>query len=589
MRISLKITSAIILFCLCSYLGFAQRSLNLDFELKNYATSLPKRWYAGGEGFKVYLDSVEKHSGKWSLAMEKFGDTNGKFGVYTGRIPIEAFVGKNIEYKGWIKTNNVNNGYAGLWFRIDGENGAILGLDNMSSRGLKGDNNWTQVSIKMNVGKEAKNIDFGGLFTGEGTVWFDHLELYIDGQKFTDVIEAEPKIFLRHDELAKLQKYIYPLRTYEPDEGSTKDLKVLDRLIGNSKVVALGEVSHGSSEIFKMKNRIIQYLAMNKGFDIFSIEANMPESYKLNDYIVKGEGDPRKLIAGMYFWTWNTEEVLNMVEWMHRFNQPNQRIQFTGFDMQFYGGALKEIGEAFQGNDAVSSEIDDLKTELDKIQNASRQNKSMFIVGDSVRKEINNIITSLENSIEISSFKTSKKIWLRKNLDIVQQYLGLSSSSWRDKCMADNVLWIKEQNPESKIAIWAHNGHIQKTNQMQGAHLAKQLGDDYVTFGFCFYDGSYTATGKEGLTSYDAVEAYPGTLEYLLDKVKEPVFILDLKKIKSDNYKETEWLLKQVEYRRVGGMAMNGAEFSESNVSEDFDYLIFIKESSPSILLDPIR
>ncbi|WP_164112040.1 MULTISPECIES: erythromycin esterase family protein [Sphingobacterium] len=193
MRISLKITSAIILFCLCSYLGFAQRSLNLDFELKNYATSLPKRWYAGGEGFKVYLDSVEKHSGKWSLAMEKFGDTNGKFGVYTGRIPIEAFVGKNIEYKGWIKT--------------------------------------------------------------------------------------------KHDELAKLQKYIYPLRTYEPDEGSTKDLKVLDRLIGNSKVVALGEVSHGSSEIFKMKNRIIQYLAMNKGFDIFSIEANMPESYKLNRYV----------------------------------------------------------------------------------------------------------------------------------------------------------------------------------------------------------------------------------------------------------------------------------------------------------------
>ncbi|MBL1409029.1 erythromycin esterase family protein [Sphingobacterium faecale] len=588
MRIGFKITSVIILFCLCNVCGLAQRSLNLDFELKNYATSLPKRWYAGGEGFKVYMDSIEKYSGKWSLAMEKFGDTNGKFGVYTGRLPIEVLVGKNIEYKGWIKTNDVKNGYAGLWLRIDGENGAMLALDNMSNRGLKGNNNWTPVSIKMNVGQEAKNIDFGGLFTGEGSVWFDHLELYIDGHKFIDIIEPEPKTFIRLDELAKLQKYIYPLRTYEPDGGDTKDLKVLDRLVGNSKVVALGEVTHGSSEIFKMKNRIVQYLARNKDFDIFSIEANMPESYKLNDYIVKGEGDPRKLIAGMYFWTWNTEEVLNMVEWMHKFNQPKQRITFTGFDMQFYEGALKEISEAFQQNEGIASEVDDLKVELDKIRNASRQNKGMVMMGDTVKQKINSIITSLQHGINVSSFKTPEKIWLQKNIDIVQQYLGLNSYSWRDKCMADNVLWIKNQNPESKIAIWAHNGHIQKTDQKQGEHLAKQLGDDYVTFGFTFFDGSFTATGKKGLTSYDAVEAYPGTLEYLLDQVKEPVFILDLKKIKLDNNKETEWLLEQLEYRRTGAMGGNTIEFSESKISEDFDYLIFIKSSSPSKLLTEI-
>ena len=583
-RIS-KILVILTSFCLCSIGGFAQKSLNLDFELKNYGASLPKNWYAGGEGFKVALDSIEKHAGKFSLKMEMSGNPNGRFGVFTGTLPIDLVAGKNVEYKGWIKTKDVKNGYAGLWFRVDGENNATLGFDNMSDRGLNGDNDWTQVSIKLDVSAEVKNINFGGLFPGEGTVWFDNLELYVNGEKFIDIVEAAPKTSLSQREIATLKKYIYPLRTYEPDGDDTKDLNALDMLIGNSKVVALGEVTHGSSEIFKMKNRIIQYLAVNNGFDIFSIEANMPEAYKLNDYTVRGEGDPKKLIAAMYFWTWRTEEVLNMVEWMRQFNQPKQRIEFTGFDMQYYEGAVNELLEAFKENGEVENKIDELKKKLDEIRNRARQARGMISVGYSEMKEIDDIISFIKNGIETSSFQNSQKAWLQQNIVIVLQYLEMNNYLWRDKCMADNFLWIKEQNPQSKLAIWAHNGHIMKTSQMQGAHLAQKLGDDYVTFGFSFFDGSYTAAGSNGLGSYDAVQAYPGTLEYLLEQLKEPIFILDLKRIKSDNHKDTEWLLGQLEYRRVGAVGGNPIEFSESKISNDFDYLIFIKTSSPSTLL----
>jgi erythromycin esterase len=110
-----------------------------------------------------------------------------------------------------------------------------------------------------------------------------------------------------------------------------------------------------------MKNRIIQYLAANNGFDIFSIEGNMPEAYRVSDYAVRGEGDPKKLIAGMYFWTWRTEEVLNMVEWMRKFNQPKQRIEFTGFDMQYYLGAINELFDAYKGNNEIEKKITDKK------------------------------------------------------------------------------------------------------------------------------------------------------------------------------------------------------------------------------------
>lgn len=570
-------------FCLCGISGFAQKSLNLDFELRNYGALLPKSWYTGGAGFKISLDSLDKYAGKFSLKMEMHGVRNeGSFGVFTGSLPIELVAGKNVEYKGWIKTKDVKNGYAGLWFRVDGENKA-LGFDNMNDRGLKGNNEWIQVSIKMDVSKDVKNINYGGLFPGEGTVWFDNLELYINGEKFIDIVEPAPKITLSPNEKSVLKKYIYPLRTYEPDGGDTKDLKTLDKLIGNSNVVALGEVTHGSSEIFKMKNRIIQYLAVNNGFDIFSIEANMPEAYKVSDYAVRGEGDPRKLIAGMYFWTWRTEEVLNMVEWMHKFNQPKQRIAFTGFDMQIYDGSVNELLEAFKGNKEAEDKITELRNKLGEIKTRAQQNRGMISVGYNEGKEIDSMISFIKNSITLS-LQVAKKDWLLQNVVIIQQYLEMNNYLWRDKCMADNFLWIKDHNPKSKLVIWAHNGHIMKTNKVMGAHLSQKLGDDYTTFGFAFFDGTYTAAGSKGLTSYDAMQAYPGTLEYLLEQLKEPIFILDLKKIKSDNPKDIEWLTKQLEYRRVGAMGGMQNEFSESKVSDDFDYLIFIKTSSPSKL-----
>ena len=403
-------------------------------------------------------------------------------------------------------------------------------------------------------------------------------------------LEATPKTSLSQSEIVTLKKYIYPLRTYEPDGGGTKDLKILNQLIGNSKVVALGENSHGSSEIFKLKNRIIQYLAVNKGFDIFSIEANMPEAYKVNDYTVRGKGDPKKLLD-IYFWTVRNEELLNLVEWMHKFNKPKQRIEFTGFDQQKHYGAIDELFNAFKGNEEVENKIADLKKILDEMLIHAQQT-NRYDLDDNEIKKIDSIIPFLQNSITTSSFQVSKKDWLRQNIVIIQQLLGMKNvdinvySAIRDKDMADNVLWIKNQNPKSKLIVWAHNEHIMKTDKRMGNYLSQKLGDDYTTFGFTFFDGSYTANRPSirGISSYDAVQAYPGTLEYLLEQLKEPIFILDLKKIKVENPKETEWLTGQLLYRRVGAVG-GGNEFTERKIIDDFDYLIFIKTSSASVVI----
>ena len=131
-----------------------------------------------------------------------------------------------------------------------------------------------------------------------------------------------------------IRRNAIPLKTVEAGNGFD-DITPLKHVVGDARVVALGEATHGTREFFQLKHRVIEFLATQMGFSIFTIEANMPEAYKLNDYVVDGTGDPKALLRGMYFWTWQTEEVLAMVEWMRKFNQSGKgHIEFTGFDMQ---------------------------------------------------------------------------------------------------------------------------------------------------------------------------------------------------------------------------------------------------------------
>jgi erythromycin esterase len=127
-----------------------------------------------------------------------------------------------------------------------------------------------------------------------------------------------------------LRQNAIPVQTVEAGHGFA-DLQPLGKVVGDARIVELGEATHGTREFFQFKHRMIEYLVSQKDFTIFSIEANMPEAYRLNDFVLNGNGDPKELLKGMYFWTWNTEEVLDMILWMREFNKSGKgRIEFNG-------------------------------------------------------------------------------------------------------------------------------------------------------------------------------------------------------------------------------------------------------------------
>ena len=133
------------------------------------------------------------------------------------------------------------------------------------------------------------------------------------------------------------------LSTVEAGHGFA-DMQPLKKIVGEARVVSLGEATHGTREFFQLKHRMLEFLVNEMGFNIFAIEATMPESFDINEYVLTGQGDPAKALAGIYFWTWDTEEVLGMIEWMRRYNadaQHTRKVKFYGFDMQSAARAAK--------------------------------------------------------------------------------------------------------------------------------------------------------------------------------------------------------------------------------------------------------
>lgn len=380
-----------------------------------------------------------------------------------------------------------------------------------------------------------------------------------------------------------INKFIYPLSTFEPSTDNNEDLKVLNKFIGNSDIVGLGESTHGSSEVYKMKYRISQYLIKDLNFNIFSLEANMPESYLMNNYISRNIDSPEDVLRGMYFWLWQTQETLAFVEWLKTHNENNnQKVLFDGFDMQYYFGALKQIRDVYYANNYP---LDDINSLIKILKENKRGNKKYK---NKIQKTVNLLLDKVSQKALEMEDKESKKRFLQ-NITIIRQNIKVGSSLTRDKFMAENVDWIKQNYNPSKVIISAHNFHVSKENRSSmGYHINEKYQNDYINFGFAFYEGNYTASVDGKIGTFTSQTAPIRSLESNLNSLDIPYFILDLKSIKKDNNELGKWLLKDIEFRKTGSGTKND-EFRKINIADSFDFLIFINKSSHSNLLENIK
>ncbi|MCX8525730.1 S41 family peptidase [Chryseobacterium formosus] len=168
--------------------SFAQQKIeNLNFE--SFDKELPTHWTTFGESSAtITADSQIKQEGKTSVLFNATENSGFKALMY--KLP-ENYAGKKITLSGYIKTENVSDGFAGLWLRIDPD----VAFDNMKKTGLKGTNDWKKYEVTLNMSPEnTDKIVLGALLVGKGKMWVDNLTVSIDGKEIKNAKVFQKKL-----------------------------------------------------------------------------------------------------------------------------------------------------------------------------------------------------------------------------------------------------------------------------------------------------------------------------------------------------------------------------------------------------------
>ena len=264
----------------------------------------------------------------------------------------------------------------------------------------------------------------------------------------------------------------------------------------------------------------------------------MPEAFDVNEFVLTGKGDPARALAGMYFWTWDTEEVLEMIRWMRKYNSDPRhvkKVKFYGFDAQMPTRAAR-VALAFLAkvdaklppgtkevlstlaNPFLAASYDPLA--LQKNQAAPNAVRVVLDILDRQRKEYIDQTSAEEWAVAQQHARVLAQALAIKNHKEMQ-----AVSRERDRAMADNIRWILEhEGPGTRMAVWAHNGHVATLSsggfEWMGHHLRKMYGPEMVVFGFAFNQGSFQAvelpvgTGK--LRPFRVKAAPEGSLDAML-------------------------------------------------------------------------
>lgn len=163
--------------------------LNLDLENIAGPGQLPVGWQTGirqdrtqlAAGYQVQPDGAVRQQGRYAMRIESgAGRLANTFGSVHLRLPT-TYSGRTITLKGYLKTKNVQQGFAGLWMRLDGAEGTLQ-FNNMQETHLEGTLNWQQYTITLPLSSQVEQIYVGGILTGAGTMWMDNLSITIDDQ-----------------------------------------------------------------------------------------------------------------------------------------------------------------------------------------------------------------------------------------------------------------------------------------------------------------------------------------------------------------------------------------------------------------------
>ncbi|MER6160103.1 erythromycin esterase family protein [Streptomyces sp. NPDC001868] len=406
-----------------------------------------------------------------------------------------------------------------------------------------------------------------------------------------------------------LDRSAYPLRTVEP-RGGGADLRPFARMIGDARVVGVGEATHSSHDFFALKHRLFRHLVEKKGFRTFALEAPWSSGLRLNDYVLYGKGNARQILReefqGSFLW-WNNSDYLALVEWMRAYNRqhPKDPVRFMGNDLGWAGPELYD-----KVTDYVARAHPGLRDRFTELYDGLRPTVSAGEYLDAYmtrplaerRAMAARTAEALDLLREQSPGRDRAAYdWAVQHATAVDQVARVYSFDifddetelaeamrYRDQVMADNTAWWQERTG-TKVLLSAHNAHVgyetsepDRYPRMQGAYLRDRLGTAYVSVGFTFARGSFNATGPDGqVQRFTLGPLGAGANESTLDRVRYEDYVVDLRTVREP---ARTWLTRVRPTRSIGTVYPD-REYDIA-LARNHDILIHLHDIDAARMLD---
>lgn len=351
--------------------------------------------------------------------------------------------------------------------------------------------------------------------------------------------------------------------------GATTDYDGLLELVGDRRLILLGEATHGTHEFYRERARITKRLIEEKGFNAVAVEADWPDAYRVNRYVMGQSSDPDATSALAGFerfpaWMWRNRDVVGFVEWLRARNDSHAHDQTKA---RFYGLDLYSLRASMEAVVAYLETVD---------PDAARDARERYSCFDHVdaegprygravalhlklpcEKEVVDELIDLRRrahailnrdgwAAEDDYFVAERNAELVRNAEeYYRQMYRAEVSSWnlRDRHMGATlealVSHLEHQLGRARVVVWEHNSHVGDARATQmgeagelnvGQLVRARWGTDSLLVGFTTDHGRVTAASDWGGAAErkHVRPALPGSYEQLFHSSELDRFFLPL-------------------------------------------------------------
>jgi erythromycin esterase-like protein len=354
-----------------------------------------------------------------------------------------------------------------------------------------------------------------------------------------------------------------------PLSGGSGDFDALLDLIGDARVVLLGEATHGTHDFYRVRAEITKRLIREKAFEGVAIEGDWPDAFRV-DQFVRGEGTDQgaseALVGFERFpqWMWRNADVLDFVGWLRAYNEARgdaKPTRFFGLDLYSLHRSIELVLEYLDIVDPTGARAARQRyaclTQYGTDARAYGYATTLHLQPTCEEEAITQLVALRRSAAEYASrdgrlapdalFSAEQNARLVRNAErYYRNMLTRDATSWnlRDAHMAETLIELERHlgtaAKPAKLVVWAHNSHLGDARATQmgasgewnvGQLVRERLGTAARLVGFTTYSGTVTAASDwDAPAQRMAVRpALSDSYEALFHEAGPPRFLLDLR------------------------------------------------------------